>query len=284
MIKEGLKVSIVTLIVNVVLSIIKLFAGIIGKSSAMLSDAVHSISDVISTIIVIIGLKISNKENDREHQYGHERLENVASIILSFLLFSTGIIIGIDGIKNIYNSTFTNPTLIALLSAFLSIIIKEWMYWYTIRVAKKYNSDSLKADAWHHRSDAFSSIGSLIGIGFSMMGFIFMDTLASIIIALLILKISIDIFIESINKMIDSSCDEETIKRIEKLVLKTKGVIEIETLKTRIFGNKIYIDIEVSAKKSISFEESHKIAHKVHDRVEKNIENVKHCMVHINPK
>ena len=284
MFKEGIKVSIVTLVINVFLSLLKLLAGIFGKSSAMISDAVHSISDVFSTIIVIIGLKISNKDIDPEHQYGHERMENVAGILLAFLLFVTGILIGIEGIKNIYSITFTNPTMIALLSAILSIIVKEWMYWYTIRVAKKYNSDSLKADAWHHRSDALSSIGSLIGIGFSMIGFVYMDILASIIIALLIIKISIDIFIESINKMIDSSCDDETIRKIEKLVLKTKGVIEIESLKTRLFGNKIYIDIEISANKSISFEESHKIAHKVHDRVEKNIENVKHCMVHINPK
>ena len=284
MIKEGLKVSIITLIVNIILSVIKLLAGVFGKSSAMISDAVHSVSDVISTFIVIIGLKISNKNSDLEHQYGHERYENVASIILSFLLFATGIIIGIDGIKNIYNNTFKTPTLIALLSAILSIIVKEWMYWYTIRVAKKYNSDSLKADAWHHRSDAISSIGSLIGIGFAMKGFLYMDVIASIIISILIIKIAVDIFIESIKKMIDSSCDSETIEKIEKVVLKTKGVIEIESLKTRLFGNKIYIDIEVSANKSISFEESHKIAHKVHDRVEKNIENVKHCMVHINPK
>lgn len=284
MVKEGIKVSIITLIVNIVLSIIKLISGIFGKSSAMISDAVHSISDVISTIIVIVGLKISNKDIDTEHQYGHERLENVASILLSFLLFITGVIIGIDGIKNIYNNTYTSPTLIALISAILSIIIKEWMYWYTIRVAKKYNSDSLKADAWHHRSDAFSSIGSLIGIVFSMLGLVYMDIVASIVISLFIIKISIEIFLESINKMIDCSCDNETIKKIENLVLKTKGVIEIESLKTRIFGNKIYIDIEVSASKLISFEESHKIAHKVHDRVEKNIENVKHCMVHINPK
>ena len=282
--KEGVKVSVITLIVNVILSIIKLVSGIFGKSNAMISDALHSISDVISTIIVIIGLKISNKANDKEHQYGHERLENVASIILSFLLFVTGVIIGLDGIKNIFNNTFSNPTIIALLSAILSIIIKEWMYWYTIKVAKKYNSDSLKADAWHHRSDAFSSIGSLIGIGFSMLGFVYMDTVASIIIALFIIKISIDIFKESINKMIDSSCDKETIKKIENVVLKTKGVLEIESLKTRLFGNKIYIDIEICASKKISFEESHKIAHKVHDSVEKNIENVKHCMVHINPK
>lgn len=282
--KEGVKVSFVTIIVNIILSIIKLLAGIFGKSSAMISDAVHSISDVFSTIIVILGLKISEKDSDKKHQYGHERFESVATIILSFLLFVTGIIIGFDGLKNIYNNTYSNPEFIALFSAILSIIVKEWMYWYTIKIAKKINSSALKADAWHHRSDAISSIGSLIGISFAMLGFVYMDTIASIIISIIIIKISIEIFIESINKMLDSSCDEDTINKIKEIVLKTKGVIEIESLKTRLFGNKIYIDIEISANKNISFLESHEIAHKVHDRVEKRLDNVKHCMVHINPK
>ena len=282
--KEGLKVSFVTIIVNFILSLVKLLAGIFGRSSAMISDAVHSISDVLSTIIVIIGLKISNKESDSKHQYGHERFESVATIILAFLLFITGIIIGYDGIKNLINNDFKIPTYFALFSAILSIGVKEWMYWYTIKVAKKINSSALKADAWHHRSDAISSVGSLLGIGFSMLGFVYMDVLASIIIAILIIKIAVDVFIESINKMLDSSCDEDTIKKIEKVVLKTKGVVSIESLKTRVFGNKIYIDIEVCADKNITFVKSHEIAHKVHDNVEKKIESVKHCMVHINPK
>lgn len=282
--EEGLKVSFVTIIVNFILSGIKLFAGIFGNSSAMISDAVHSISDVVSTIIVIVGLKISNKESDNKHQYGHERFESVATIILAFLLFVTGIVIGIEGIKNVINKYYQIPTYFAFFSAILSIGVKEWMYWYTIKVAKKINSSALKADAWHHRSDAISSVGSLLGITFSMLGLVYMDLIASIVIAIFIIKIAIDIFIESINKMLDSSCDDETVKKIEKVVLKTKGVIEIEKLKTRMFGNKIYIDIEISANRNISFIESHNIAHKVHDNVEKKIDNVKHCMVHINPK
>lgn len=282
--KEGLKVSFVTIIVNFILSGIKLLAGIFGNSSAMISDAVHSISDVVSTIIVIVGLKLSSKESDSKHQYGHERFESVATLILAFLLFVTGCIIGFDGIKNIINNDFKIPTYFAFFSAILSIGVKEWMYWYTIKVAKRINSSALKADAWHHRSDAISSVGSLIGIGFSMLGLVYMDLIASIVIAMFIIKIAVDIFMESINKMLDSSCDEDTIKKIEKVVLKTKGVIGIESLKTRMFGNKIYIDIEVSANKDITFLESHEIAHKVHDNVEKKIENVKHCMVHINPK
>ena len=282
--KACLKVSLITIIINIVLFAIKLIAGILGNSSAMISDAIHSLSDVLSTFIVIVGLKISNKESDDRHQYGHERLENVASLILAFILLITGFMIGVNGLKNVYNNTFVIPNVIALIASIISIIVKEWMYWYTIIVAKKYNSDSLKADAWHHRSDALSSLGSLVGISSSMLGLLFMDVVAGIIIAIIIIKIAIEIFIDSINKMIDCSCDESTLNKIRYLVLETNGVEGIDDIKTRIFGNKIYIDIEIIADKNITFEEAHNIAHNVHDILEEKIVDVKHCMVHINPK
>ena len=282
--KNCLKVSIITLLVNVFLSILKIISGILGKSSAMISDGVHSLSDIISTIIVIIGIKLSNKNEDTLHQYGHERFENVASIILSFLLFITGVLIGINGIKNIHTNTIVIPKFIALIAALISIIIKEWMYHYTIKTAKKYNSDAMKADAWHHRSDAISSIISLIGIYFTIKGYIYMDLIASIIISLIIVKISVEIFIESINKMLDTACSKEIIDNIKTVVLKVEGVTGIDLLKTRQFGNKIYVDLEINADKNITFEESHNITHNVHDIVEKEIKNVKHIMIHINPK
>ena len=282
--KECLRVSIVSLIGNVFLSFIKIISGLFGKSMAMISDGIHSLSDIISTVIVIIGLKISSKEEDTIHQYGHERLENVASIILSFLLFITGTIIAFNSIKNINDNHFIVPGRITILIALISILIKELMYQYTMIVSKKYNSDSLKADAWHHRSDAISSVVSLLGIYFTIKGYIYMDLIASILISIIIVKISIEIFIESINKMLDTACNPQTIKEIENIVLSTKGVTGIDLLKTRQFGDKIYIDLEITANKSISFERSHKIAHNVHDNIEKNIKEVKHCMVHINPK
>ena len=282
--KECLKVSIITLISNVFLCFIKVLSGIIGNSMAMISDGIHSLSDILSTIIVIIGLKLSSKKADKQHQYGHERIENVASIILSFLLFITGFILAINSIKNISSKQFFIPSKITILIAIISIITKELMYQYTIRISKKYKSDSLKADAWHHRSDALSSIVSLVGIYFTIKGFIYMDLIASIIISIIIAKISIEIFIESINKMLDTACSSEIIKQIEDIVLSTKGVMGIDLLKTRQFGNKIYIDLEINANKNISFEQSHKIAHDVHDNIESKINDVKHCMVHINPK
>lgn len=165
--KEALKASNISIIINVVLSVLKLFAGIIAHSSAMVSDAIHSASDVVSTIIVIIGVKLSSRESDKTHQYGHERFECVASIILSTILIITGIGIGISGIEKIITGEykeFVIPGIIALAAAVISIIVKEAMYWYTRGVAKKINSGALMADAWHHRSDALSSVGSFIGI------------------------------------------------------------------------------------------------------------------------
>ena len=282
--KECIRVSIITLIGNVFLSFIKIISGIFGKSLAMISDGIHSLSDIISTIIVIIGLKISSKESDKLHQYGHERIENVASIILSFLLFMTGAVMAFNSIKNINDKNFITPSKVTILIALISILTKELMFQYTIHVSKKYNSSSLKADAWHHRSDAISSIVSLLGIYFTIKGYLYMDLIASILISIIIVKISIDIFIESINKMLDTACNPETIKKIEDIILTTKGVTGIDLLKTRQFGNKIYIDVEITADKKITFEESHNIAHNVHDNIENNLKEVKHCMVHINPK
>lgn len=281
----GVKVSIITIVVNAVLAIFKFLAGVIGKSNAMISDSVHSFSDVLSTIIVIIGLKLSNKQADNEHPYGHERMESIAAFILASMLFVTGILIGIEGLKNLVSPRdIVKPTLLALIAAIISIIIKELMYWYTIYYAKKIASEALKADAWHHRSDAFSSVGSLIGIGGSMLGITILDSLASIVICGFILKVAYDIFKDSLDKLVDHSCSEDIIIQIEQEASKIEGVLNIDLIKTRIFGNKIYIDLEISADKNITLESAHEIAHKVHDNIEEKISGVKHCMIHVNPK
>ena len=158
------------------------------------------------------------------------------------------------------------------------------MYWWTRKIAKKIKSDALMADAWHHRSDALSSIGSLIGVGGSMLGFKLLDPIASIIICLFIIKVAFDIFIDSINKVIDRSCDKKFVKELEKLILKVDGVMNIDSLKTRLFGNKIYIDIEISADENLTLKKAHVIAENVHDIIEDTYKDVKHCMVHMNPK
>ncbi len=284
--KIATRISIVTIIGNFLLAIIKFLAGFLSNSGAMISDAIHTISDVATTIIAMVGVNLGNKEEDENHRYGHERIECVASLLLAFILFVTGIEIGIEGIKilieNDYDSIKT-PGLFALIAAIISIIMKEIMFQYTIRGAKKIKSDALKADAWHHRSDSLSSIGALIGIVLSRAGYKFCDPIASVLISVLICKVAIEIFIEATNKLVDKSCDEKQIDDIKQIVFKQKGVLGIDDIKTRIFGSKIYVDIEISADGKKSLNETQKIAEEVHDKVEKHFPDIKHIMVHVNP-
>ena len=285
--KIAYRVSFVTILGNVVLAVFKLLAGILAASSAMVSDAVHSFSDVFSTIIVIIGVKISSRESDASHRYGHERMECMASMGLAAVLFATSLGIGYSGLTKIISRDYSGlatPGLLALIAAIVSIAVKELMYHYTMHAAKKINSSSLKADAWHHRSDALSSVASLIGIGGAMMGLKILDPIVSIIICLVIIKAAFDILKESIDKLVDRSCDEETIRKMEETVLNIDGVLELDDIKTRLFSNKIYVDIEICADGKLTLWDAHSIAENVHDKIEEDFKDVKHCMVHVNPK
>ena len=282
-----MKVSGVSIAVNLLLSVFKLIAGILAHSGAMISDAVHSASDVGSTFIVMIGVTLSGKKSDKEHQYGHERMECVSSIILSGLLLATGLGIGLGGVENIVKSSHGEaiviPGMLALVAAVVSIVVKEWMFWYTRGAAKKINSGALMADAWHHRSDAMSSVGAFVGIFGARMGFPILDPLASVVICLLIVKASVDIFRDAIDKMVDRSCDEKTEKEMRETILKVDGVKRIDLLQTRLFGSKMYVDIEIAADGAQTLDAAHEIAEKVHHAIEETFTEVKHCMVHVNP-
>ena len=280
------RVSFITIIGNVILSVVKFLAGIIAHSNAMISDAVHSASDVFSTIVVMIGIKLASKEADKEHPYGHERLECVAAIVLAMVLIITGLGIGAEALKNIVQGNYSDlqvPGILALITAIVSIVSKEAMYWYTRYYAKKIDSSALMADAWHHRSDAFSSIGALVGIGGARVGFPVMDSIASLVIFVFIVKAAYDIFKDAMDKMLDHSCDEETEKQIYDCVMKNEHVRGIDLLQTRIFGNKIYVDVEIQLYASYTLEEAHNIAETVHKDIEDSFPKVKHIMVHVNP-
>lgn len=280
------KVSFVTIIGNILLSVMKLIAGFIAHSNAMISDAIHSASDVFSTFVVIIGIKLASKKADKEHPYGHERLECVAAIVLSMVLFITGFGIGAAALKNITSGDYNNivvPGVLALVAAIVSIVSKEAMYWYTRYNAKKIDSSALMADAWHHRSDAFSSIGALIGIAGARLGFPIMDSIASLIIFVFIIKAAYDIFKDAIDKMVDHACDDATVNKIRECVMKHDDVLGIDMLQTRIFGNKIYVDLEIETDGSYTLSKAHTIAETVHDDIEKSFPKVKHIMVHVNP-
>lgn len=285
-VKLAMKVSKISIAVNLILSVFKLLAGVLAHSGAMISDAVHSASDVFSTIIVMIGVTISGKESDKEHPYGHERLECVASLLLAVILAATGFGIGKTGFDKLAGGnldTLPVPGVLALTAAIISIAVKEWMYWYTRAAAKKINSGALMADAWHHRSDSLSSIGALIGILSARMGFPAGDPIASLVICLFILKAAYDIFRDALDKMVDHACPDSMVEEIEALVLAQQGVEKIDDLKTRLFGAKVYVDVEIAVDGTKTLNEAHKIAEQVHDVIEAEIPGVKHCMVHENP-
>ena len=284
--KQAMKVSMVSIVGNFILTALKLLAGIGAHSGAMISDAIHSASDVFSTFVVIVGIRISGKESDKDHPYGHERLECVAAIVLATILAATGLGIGYSAAVKIAGGNYANleiPGMLALLAAVLSIAVKEAMYQYTRVYAKKYDSSALMADAWHHRSDALSSVGALIGIAGARMGFPVLDPIASFVICIFIEKAAYDIFMDAVNKMVDRACDEETEDKLRKCAMGQSGVLGIDLLHTRVFGNKIYVDIEISADAEQSLRDAHGIAERVHDSIEKEFPKVKHIMVHVNP-
>ena len=283
--KIAMKVSIISIIANVVLAAFKLVAGILAHSSAMLSDAIHSASDVFSTFVVMIGIKIASKEPDEEHPYGHERMECVAAIILATILCITGRGIGKNALEFITGNSSAEsvPGMLALIAASVSIIVKEAMFWYTRHYAKKIDSGALMADAWHHRSDALSSIGAFIGIIFARMGYVMMDSIACLVICVFIVKAAYDIFKDAIDKMVDKSCSLEVEAEIRTIVMSVDGVKGIDSLSTRLFGNKMYVDIEIRADGEKTLNETHEIAEAVHDSIEAQFEKVKHIMVHVNP-
>ena len=284
--KVAMKVSFVSIVANIILSLFKFLAGMIAHSGAMISDSIHSASDVFSTLVVIVGIKMSGKKSDKEHPYGHERMECVAAIVLSTVLAVTGLGIGGSAAVKILSGGYENlkiPGVLALAAAIVSIAVKEGMYWYTRINAKKIDSGALMADAWHHRSDALSSVGALIGITGARLGFPILDAVASLCICFFIEKAAYDIFKDSIDKMVDKACDEELENEIKTCVLQQKGVLGVDLLRTRVFGNKIYVDIEIKADGNVTLREAHSTAERVHDAIEKNFIKVKQIMVHVNP-
>ena len=281
-----IQVSRTSITVNIGLTLMKLLAGIIAHSGAMIADAVHSASDVFGSILVIIGANISGKAADQDHPYGHERMECVISIILSNILLLVGLGIGMAGIQKIIGGNYGAleiPGTLALVAAVISIVVKEGLFWYTKLAAKRINSVSLMAEAWHHRSDALSSIGSFVGIFGARMGYPVLDPLASVVIAVFILKVAIDIFKETMDRMVDRSCDVETEEEMRRVVSSCAGVKQIDLLRTRLFGSKMYVEVEISADGDQPLYQAHAIAAQVHNGIEETFPLVKHCVVHVNP-
>lgn len=252
----------------------------------MVSDAVNSASDVINTLIVIIGIRLATKTSDSDHQYGHERFECIASIILSILIAISGIAVGYNAImlliKPAARQASDNDTL-TLIAAIASIVIKEGMYRFTKAAARRTNSSVLMANALDYRTDILGSAGVLISIIGTRLGLSALDPIASLAICAFIIKIAVGIFTDAADRMLDKSCDPETLKAIEAVILDQKGVIKIDDLKTRLFGSKIYVDVEIAVDAGMTLVDAHDISEAVHSALESSNPDIKHCMVHVNP-
>lgn len=282
--KIAVNVSTVTIVINLVLAGFKFVAGFVAHSGAMISDAVHSASDVLATFIVILGVKLAGRDADRDHPYGHERLECVAALILGVILAATGFGIGLSGIRKITGGEeLLIPGTLALIAAAVSIVVKEAMFWYTWLAAKKIDSSALKAEAWHHRSDALSSVGSFAGILGARLGFPALDPVASVVICLFILKAAWDILADALGKMTDHACPPALVQEMAESVLSQPGVLGLDTLNTRLFGDRVYVDVEIRADGDLPLKVTHATAQAVHDALEAQFPQVKHCMVHVNP-
>lgn len=279
-----MRISAVGIVCNVALTLLKLIAGIVASSAAMVADAVHSASDIVGSLVVMIGAVISHKAPDPEHPYGHEKLECIASVILGNILVAVGAMIGYNGVvKIIHGETLAVPGALALIAAVVSIVVKEALYWYTILGAKKINSVSLKAEAWHHRSDALSSIGSFAGILGARLGVPVLDPIASVVICLFIFKVAYGIFRESIDRLTDHACGAETVEQMRGTISAVPGVLAVDDIKTRLFGSRTYVDVEIAADGNLPLREAHAIAEATHHTIEQTFPEVKHCTVHVNP-
>ena len=281
------RVSLVSLIVNGLLTAFKLFAGLFAHSMAMVSDAVHSASDVFSTLIVMIGVAAASKASDAKHPYGHERFECVAAIVLAVVLGGTGAVLGVGGVKTLvkgaYREAIATPGMLALAAAITSIAVKEGMFWVTRAAAKKTASGALKADAWHHRSDALSSLGALVGILGARLGVPVFEPIASLLICLFILKAAVSVFTDAVRKMTDEACDGETTAQIAAVITAVDGVDDLDKLITRKFGDRVYVEAEISVNGELPLQCAHAVSKCVHDRIEGAFPTVKHVCVHVNP-
>ncbi len=292
-IKEIKKVGIITIFWNAFLAISKIVSGILVASSSLISDGIHSFSDILSTIVVIVGAKLSRKKEDKEHPFGHERMESIATLILAFLLVMTAsfllynaifdLIKYFNGERRVYDSKVL--LYIALGFSVSSIIIKGIMSFWTKKKAKQLNSDSLYVDSIHHLTDSISSFASLFGILGLFLGedYVIFDPIASIIIAIFILKVSFDIGKKSISEVLDTAAPEDFVERIKLDIENYPNVLIINSLKTRMFAKMIYVEVEIGVDENLTVKEGHDIALGLHNLLEEKYSEIKHIMVHVDP-
>ena len=282
--KESQKATVVGAIIDFLLSIIKIFLGIIGQSGALIADGIHSFSDLLTDWATWYTAKLSGEAPDDDHPYGHERFETVATLGLSIFLAIVGTIIIFDGVGRFSNASALKHEEWLIAAATLSILSKEALYWYTVKVAKNIKSDLLKANAWHHRTDAFSSIVVIVGIIGATNGFFFLDSLAAIIVGVMIIYVGWKLGFEATKELVDTSINPEDIKILHSALSEIKGVNSVHTLRTRKVGHKKSADVHVQVNPFLSVSEGHIISVSVERVAKECFEDLDDVTVHIDPE
>jgi len=277
-----------TIFMNALLAVAKLIGGILGSSAVLVADAVNSIGDIATNIVVFISAKFSKKERDKDHPYGHEKFDSMISIFLGIALLFTAYQLGKDAIMRFISVVFENnvlptPKWYTWVIALATIIVKEILFRITIKDAKRARSQALTAQAWDHRSDTIVSFGAIIAIVGGMYGIGFLDPLASFIIALFILRLGFMIIKTGVSQVVDESADDEQIKHVKAIVKSYSQVKSIDEIRTRRFGLSFYVDLEIALDAHLSLDEAHDIAEAIHDQIEEDMADVIHCMIHVNP-
>lgn len=279
------RVTYVGALINVFLTIIKIGVGIFGQSAALIADGIHSLSDLISDFFVIIAIKLGSREADHDHPYGHRRFETMATVLLGLGLVIVAGGIAWDAIERLIDpAKLLSPNKETLGIAFVSILANEWLFHYTKRVGEETRSKLLLANAWHHRSDAFSSVVVVIGIAAVLMGYPFADAIAAVLVAIMIAKMGLVLVLESINELVDSSLPEDFVREIRRIIKQTSGVQSIHLLRTRRMGEDAYIDTHIVVDSRISVSEGHMIGDAVRDRLKSEFDDVVDVLVHIDPE
>jgi len=280
----------VGIIVNIVLTILKAVGGLLSGSRALVADAAHSASDVVSSVVILFAVKIADKPPDEEHPYGHGKAENIASIIVALLLIVVGIEISISSIKVFFGGTPVAPTTVALYILVVSIVIKEILFHYKYYVGKKYESAALIADAWHHRSDSLSSLAALGGVGLAIIGdrfqidfLVYGDAVAGIAVSAIVIKVGYQLAKSSANVVLEQVLPKHEVKKYIKSVLKIEGVKRVDELLARTHGSYIIVDLKISVDPSITVKEGHDIARETKDKLMVEYKEVENVLVHINP-
>lgn len=285
------KVTVIGSIVNFLLLVFKFVAGFMGHSAAMLADAVHSLSDFVTDLVVIVFVRISNKPQDKTHDYGHGKYETLATAIIGLLLLSVGLGILWNGASSIYafirGQQLEAPGMVALVAALVSIVAKEILYQYTVVEGKKLDSQAVIANAWHHRSDALSSIGTAVGIGGAILlgeNWRVLDPIAAVIVSFFIIKVSIQLLIPCVDELLEKSLSDEVEKEIEQALLSFPGVSEPHHLRTRRIGSYYAIEVHVRMDGSITLEEAHATATAIEHKLKDIFGEGTLINIHVEPK